>query len=190
MRASVSCRIRFDRANKSGEASVYLQVIIESKRTTVPLKVSWPVGFFDNARGKFLPRFRGDQLANDLNMEADKEMAKINEIFMFYRHSDMSLSIEQFQKEYRRYGAKKDFLLWAEQDIKDRYAAFKIANQTYKNDLSSINKIRTFKSEIPIQHDKQGLSGKPAGLAHQQGRRENLHGLEGDQDADYLCQKS
>ncbi|WP_162142698.1 site-specific integrase [Algoriphagus marincola] len=150
MRASVSCRIRFDRANKSGEASVYLQVIIESKRTTVPLKVSWPVGFFDNSRGKFLPRYRGDQLANDLNMEADKEMAKINEIFMFYRHSDMNLTIEQFQKEYRRYGAKKDFLVWAEQDVKDRYAAFKIANQTYRNDLSSLNKIRKFKSEIPF----------------------------------------
>lgn len=150
MRASVSCRIRSDRANKAGDASVYLQVIIESKRTTVPLKVSWPVNFFDNTRGVFLSRYRGDQMASDLNMEADKEMAKINEIFMFYRHSDMNLTIEQFQKEYRRYGAKKDFLVWAEQDVKDRYAAFKIANQTYKNDLSSLSKIRKFKSEIPF----------------------------------------
>lgn len=150
MRASVSCRIRSDRANKAGEAAVYLQIIIESRRTTVPLKVSWPVAFFDNMRGIFLARFKGDQMANDLNMEADKEMAKINEIFMFYRHSDMNLTIEQFQKEYRRYGAKKDFLIWAEQDIKDRYAAFKIANQTYRNDLSSINKIKKFKSEIPF----------------------------------------
>lgn len=150
MRASVSCRIRADRTNKSGDASVYLQVIIESKRTTVPLKVSWPVEFFDNTRGVFLSRYRGDQMAQDLNLEADKEMAKINDIFMFYRHSDMNLTIEQFVKEYRRYGAKKDFLVWAEQDVKDRYAAFKIAHQTYKNDLSSLNKIKKFQSEIPF----------------------------------------
>lgn len=172
MRASVSCRIRADRANKSGEASVYLQVIIESKRTTVPLKVSWPVDFFDNTRGVFLSRYRGDQMAMDLNLEADKEMAKINDIFMFYRHSDMSLTIDQFVKEYRRYGAKKDFLMWAEQDVKDRYAAFKIANQTYKNDLSSLNKLRKFQPEITFSSiNKDFLESLQAWLTSKGGIR-------------------
>ncbi|WP_425342612.1 Arm DNA-binding domain-containing protein [Lunatimonas salinarum] len=46
MRASALCRIRKDRMNRSGEAPVYLQIIVNSERLQIPLKVSWPVVFF------------------------------------------------------------------------------------------------------------------------------------------------
>ncbi|GHB44275.1 transposase [Mongoliitalea lutea] len=148
MRASVEARIRKDRKNSDGTASVYLQVIIDSDRTTIPLKVSWPIKFFDNRTGMFLPRNKSDKDAQDFNMLVQKEKAKINEIFMFYRHSDFELSIEQFHKEYSRYGAKKNFLIWAELDNEDRYAEGKISQQTYKNTKSQLKKIAEWKSEI------------------------------------------
>jgi integrase/recombinase XerD len=170
LRASVACRIRADRANKQSEAAVYLQVIIDSKRTTVPLHVTWPLDHFDNKKGIFLQRKKIDQLAHDYNLLATKEIAKINDIFMFYRHSDMTLTIEVFHKEYRRYGGKKDFLIWAENDINDRYAEHKIAKQTYKNEISGINKLKKFKNEIPFSIiTKEFLETLEGWLVHKEG---------------------
>lgn len=148
MRASVVCRIRKDRQAQDGTAPVYLQVIINSERTTIPMKVSWPVDFFDNKSGAFLPRTKSDQTASDYNMMAQKEIGKVNEIFMFYRHSDFELSIEQFIKEYSRYGLKKNFITWAEQENEDRYTAQKVESQTYRNIKSQLQKIRSWKEEI------------------------------------------
>lgn len=148
MRASVCCRIRSDKPNKGGLASVYLQVIIDSKRTTVPMKISWAVSHFDNTKGIFLPRHPEDQLATDYNLQVTKEIAKINDIFIFYRHSDSVLTITQFHKEIKRWGARKNFLDWAENDLMERYRESKIAEQTWKNDLSSIRKIRRYKDQI------------------------------------------
>jgi integrase len=148
MRASVACRIRKDRQAQDESAPVYLQIIINSSRTTIPLKVSWPVEYFDNRAGVFLPRSKNDQLSTDYNMMVQKEIGKVNEIFMFYRHSDFELSVPQFIKEYSRYGLKKNFLAWAEQENEDRFDAQKIELQTYKNTKSQINKIKSWKEEI------------------------------------------
>ncbi|WP_366483775.1 tyrosine-type recombinase/integrase [Cyclobacterium sp.] len=170
MRTSVYCRIKIDRVNSDGFAPVYLQVIINSKKTTISLKISWPVEFFDTKAGVFLPRKKKDQLANDYNLLVNKEIAKINDIFMFYRHSDMELSIEQFHKDLKRYGARKDFIIWAENDIEDRFNAFMIEKQTYKNELSGLRKIKSFKSEIPFSEiNKEFLETFKAWLIKHEG---------------------
>lgn len=148
MRASVEARIRSDRKNSGDGAAVYLQVIINGKRTTIPMKVSWPVAFFDNKSGTFLPRHKGDTEAQDMNMLVQKEKAKINEIFIFYRHSDFELNTEQFQKEYSRYGARRNFIAWAELDNDDRYSQGKISHQTWKNTKSQLKKISTWKEDV------------------------------------------
>lgn len=148
MRASVFCRIRKDRVNKSGSAPVFLQVAINSEKIQIPLKISWPVSFFDNKSGLFLPRNHQDTEADDYNMLAKMHMSKVNEIFIYYRHSDTDLSAEIFQKEFSRFGARSNFLQWAAFEIEDRYQASRIALQTRKNSLSNIKKIREWKNEI------------------------------------------
>lgn len=147
MRASAAVRIRRDRPNKEGLAPIYIQVLINSSRTQIPLKISWPIDKFDNRSGQFLPRTKTDQLATDYNLLAQKELAKINDIFLFYRHSDFELSIEEFVREYGRYGLRKDFLAWSNQDIEDRYHAGKIELQTYKNLKSQIKRVQGWRSE-------------------------------------------
>lgn len=174
MRASVETRIRKDRKNSDGTASVYLQVIINSDRTTIPLGISWPISYFDNKSGTFLPRQKSDSEAQDFNMLVQKEKAKINEIFMFYRHSDFELSIEQFHKEYSRYGAKKNFLIWAELDNEDRYADGKISLQTYKNTKSQLKKISEWKPEIRFgELDLHLMQNLEAWLRSKQGLKIN-----------------
>ncbi|GAB2993783.1 site-specific integrase [Cyclobacterium sediminis] len=177
MRASVLCRIRSDRPNKNGLAPVYLQVIINSKRTTIPLGVSWDLDFFDRKSGLFLERKRNDQEALDYNMLVKKEVSKINEIFMYYRHSDFELTIEQFLKEFARYGAKKNFLDWAELEIEERFSLNKIALQTRKNSLSNLKNIRKWKSEIKFSDiDYTFLENLQAWLKNVQGYKLNTVG--------------
>ena len=177
MRASVLCRIRSDRPNKNGLAPVYLQVIINSKRTTIPLGVSWDLDFFDSKSGLFLERKRNDQEALDYNMLVKKEVSKINEIFMYYRHSDFELTIEQFLKEFARYGAKKNFLDWAEMEIEERYSLNKIALQTRKNSLSNLKNIRKWKAEIKFSDiDYAFLENLQAWLKNVQGYKLNTVG--------------
>lgn len=174
MRASVEARIRADRKNSDAGAAVYLQIIINSKRTTVPMKISWPVAFFDNKAGTFLPRHKGDAEAQDMNMLVQKEKAKINEIFIFYRHSDFELSVDQFQKEYSRYGARRNFLTWGELDNDDRYQAGKITHQTWKNTKSQLKKISLWKEDVRFAEiDQEWLENLEAWLRSKQGLKIN-----------------
>lgn len=177
MRASVLCRIRSDRPNKQGLAPVYLQVIINSSRTTIPLGVSWDLNFFDNKSGIFLDRKRNDQEANDFNMLVKKEISKINEIFMYYRHSDFELTIDQFLKEFERFGAKKNFIDWANLEIEERFELNKIALQTKKNSLSNLKKIREWKPEIKFSEIDYGfLENLQAWLKNVKGYKLNTVG--------------
>jgi len=148
MRASVLCRIRKDRVNSSGNAPVYLQIIVNSEKLQIPLKVSWPVKFFDNHSGLFHERCKGDSQAHDFNMLAKMMISKANEIFIYYRHSDLDLTAETFRKEFSRFGARSNFLQWAEHEIEDRFQANRIQLQTRKNSLSNIKKIRQWKEDI------------------------------------------
>ncbi|MEO9474117.1 MAG: tyrosine-type recombinase/integrase [Cyclobacteriaceae bacterium] len=148
MRVSVACRIRSDRQTKDGRASVYIQVIINSKATSVPLEVSWPVKDFDNKSGKFKERYKGDQEAIDFNLQSQKEQAKINDILMFYRHSDLVLTVDQFKKEYQTYDFRQNFITWVEQDNNQRYHDLKIEVQTWKNINSQMNQLREFQPVI------------------------------------------
>lgn len=148
MRASVECRIRTDRKSSTDHAAVYLQVIINSKRTTIPLNASWPVERFDNKAGKFLERHKGDQLAIDYNLHVTKEKAKINDIFMYYRHTDIDLDISQFKREYERYGQKHDFYAWALDYNNTRYMELKIEKQTWKNRKSQIKTLQSFQATV------------------------------------------
>lgn len=130
MRASCYVRIRKERPSKNGTAAVFLQININGQITTLPLQISWPVEFFDNANGKFLPRFKDDNISYDYNLEATKEVAKCNEIFIYYRHSDANLTIEQFHREIRIFGARNNFVVWAELDVQNRFDLNKIEEQS------------------------------------------------------------
>jgi site-specific recombinase XerD len=148
MRASAEARIRSDRKTIHGLASVYIQIIINSDRTTLPLNVSWPVEFFDNKQGVFLHRHRNDQQAIDYNMIVLKEKAKINDIFMFYRHSDFLLSVDQFRKEYNRYESRSDFYAWVLSTAQELFDEGKIELRTFKNAKSSVAFLKKFKEII------------------------------------------
>jgi integrase/recombinase XerD len=150
MKTSAYIRIRKDRPTKDGSAAVYLSIRINSQHCQIPLELSWPVAHFDNSRGLFQERYKGDQTATDYNMYAQKQLAKANEIFIYFRHTDIVLSTDRFMKEFVRYGLRDNFLTWAAQDNEDRFADNKIELQTYKNIKSQLKRVSKWKAEIPF----------------------------------------
>ncbi len=157
MRASVACRIRKDKQTENGDAAVYLQVIINSKRTTVPLHVSWPVEKFDNKSGIFKERWKGDQEATDYNILVNKEKAKINDIMMYYRHSDMTLTVEKFKQDYDGYDNRYSFLNWMKKEIDRRKEAYLIDENTAKDDHALVKNLRRFRKDIQFSELDQYL---------------------------------
>ena len=148
MRASVACRIRTDRKSSSGTAAVYLQIIINSERTTVPMGVSWPVDRFDNRSGTFMERHKGDQEASDYNIQIQKEKSKINDILMYYRHSDLDVSVSRFKQDYERYDYRHLFLPWMREEVESRFGRRVISKNTRKGDISIIKNLSGFKSDL------------------------------------------
>lgn len=170
MRASCYVRIRKERPSKTGTAAVFLQININGQLTTLPLQISWPVIFFDNVNGKFLPRFKDDTLAHDYNLEATKEAGKCNEIFIFYRHSDANLTVELFHREIKNYGSRKNFIRWAELDVEERYTLSQIEKQSWKNDRTALKMIRAYKEVISFAEiDKGFLEAMQAWMSNKKG---------------------
>lgn len=157
MRASVACRIRKDKMTECGDAAVYLQIIINSQRTTIPLGISWPVDRFDNKDGSFRERYRGDQEATDCNILVTKEKAKVNDILMYYRHSDRVLTVRKFREDYTGYETRHQFLPWMEKEIARRKRAFTIDDSTAKNDMSLLKNLRRFRAEIRFSEIERQL---------------------------------
>ena len=165
MKASAYIRIRRDKPTKAGSAAVYLQFRINSQPDQIPLEISWPVASFDNKRGVFLPRWKDDQLANDHNLYAQKELGKTNQIFIRYRLGNQNLTLERFHREFQQFDLRKDFLAWSILDNDERYAAGKIKIQTYKNIKSQLKKIQEWRPEIQFGTlDKNALETLEAWL--------------------------
>lgn len=150
MKTSAYVRIRKDKPTKEGLAAVFIQIRINSENTQLPLEVSWPVAHFDNTKGIFLERYKGDQLGSDYNLYAAKQLAKANEIFIYFRHSDQVLTVDRFHREYVRFGLRENFIAWAVQDNEDRWEAHKIELQTYKNIKSQLKRVEQWRESIPF----------------------------------------
>lgn len=170
MRYSIAVRIRKDRPNKKGCASVNIQVLINSERAIVPLNIVWPVDFFDNKKGVFLERFKGDQEANDFNMEALKISGQINEILIWYRHSDRILTVKQLYKELKRYGARENFVTFWSTEANERYNLGRISNETWRSHMCHSRILERYQSVVRFNElDKEYLERFEAWLRHRCG---------------------
>lgn len=169
MRASVACRIRKDKQTESGEAAVYLQILLNSKRLTIPLGVSWPVNKFDNQAGVFKERFKSDQEANDYNMLVNKEKAKVNDILMYYRHSDVEITLDKFKTDYKGYDTRHDFITWFQKEIAYRFQIKNISVNTKKSDLTVFKTLQDFRHSISFSELNQNLLEEFEGYCRSKG---------------------
>jgi integrase/recombinase XerD len=146
-----SCKlcIRKDRNKRSGLAPLYLQVLIDSKKTTLSLELKWDPEFFDEDKGRLLKRSKKDPDIEDYEMIIQTTMAKVNEIFKWYRLAGQPLTMEKFKDEMNSFTSKTDFIAFFEKKLNDRrYKEKVIEEQTYRNHRAVLRKLRQFSPKL------------------------------------------
>lgn len=140
--------MNMDRVNKLGVASMYARVIIDRKKRDFPLGIRWPVKLFDNENGLCLHRKKGDTEADDNNMIIRSEVARINDIFLFYRLQRTPLTMDRFIRDFKNNLSKTDVVQYMSRKIRLRLKEKEIEWHTYKNQNGAVNKLKKWKKTV------------------------------------------
>jgi hypothetical protein len=121
MNFSVKLKINNQRVNANQKAALFFQVVINKKKTTVPLNLYWSVNFFDAKKGEILPISKNDKDFNDYKMIINSKSEEINEIFKYYRLAEKSLDVKTFEAEINNANARTDFIAFWKATIQKRF---------------------------------------------------------------------
>lgn len=134
-------------SQKTGEASLYLQVTINSKHDEFKLNLRWPHDRIDLITGKLLARYKGDQDVNDYNLIIDLEKSKHTEIQKIYRLRNIVLTLKRFAHELKAFDNKESFTAYMYGKITTRYKSKEIEKKTYQNHLATLTHMKAFEPE-------------------------------------------
>lgn len=90
----------------------------------------------------------GCKHAKDYNLVINRELAKINDIIIEYRLKDKFLSADTFADEYTDFANRANFLVFYENDLKNRLRNKEITPGTYRTHLVTLNKLQQFQPRI------------------------------------------
>jgi len=133
--------------NASGEASLYLQVVIDSKHREFNLKLRWAIKFIDQIQGKLLPRFKNDPDLNTYTVFINTEISKHNEINRAFLLRKETLDIQKFTLQTSFFNEKESFAAYLDNEAKRRYQKKEIDLITYKNAKSVLRAIERYDKE-------------------------------------------
>lgn len=132
-----------------GTSAVYLRVKINGNVVPqINLEADWPREFFID--GLPIPRFEGDQQAEDNKLLISEALARCNSIFIEYRLAHRPLLVENFLQDFHDYGSKVDFIEFFDRELKRRYKKRQITERTYKNHNNTLNKLKDYSAGIPF----------------------------------------
>lgn len=131
------------RADRDGEASVYVSFYIKREKIEVPAKTKVNVTSFDKEKGVVKS---SDPFASDKNLIISNTIASINNVFVKYRLRERDLTKSLFWKEYKTQRIGKDFWSFCEGYQKLRFQ--ELAWATQKSHRSALQKLKDFKQEL------------------------------------------
>lgn len=128
-----------------GTCMVYLQVIIDGQRGTVPLGFYLQPCDFDKKHGRVK---HSHPNAGDYQDEMNGAVSRANAIASKFRREGLLLNPDTFKKEYIDPTPTMDLIKFMEYELELRRAA--IAENTYKSNMTVINKLKTWRKSIPF----------------------------------------
>jgi integrase len=153
MIGKINCKavIKKDYVRSDGTCAIYLLVRLNNKRKKIPLQISVAPAKFNEKTQKI----RGtSKLSKDFNILIEKAKATISEIELNYRLANKHLSLEELISEYTNPTPNYDFLKFYEIELEHQKKYLK--HSTYKQQKSSLKKLKTWKTIIPFSKiDKQ-----------------------------------
>lgn len=142
---SAKTLIRKDYINLDGKTSIFIQVIIGSKKTRIPLHLKCKPSQFLN--GQLLPiDGMPKKLARDYNMIIGKEMAKVNDLCIISRLNGIPLTIKQFREKFASYDKLLNFITFCT-DYKQRAKGL-VSEGTIESYRQTIMHLSQMKSAI------------------------------------------
>jgi site-specific recombinase XerD len=139
---SVKLTYNKKRVSEDGQASLYLQVIIQRKKIMINLDIRFYVVLVDELQ--IIPRTNNDLDVADYNILITRELGKINDIFRMARLQDRIITPEQFKKELSQYGSRHDFIEFWTNEVNEREQKGIIRDSTAKAHRSSLACLKTF----------------------------------------------
>lgn len=178
-----SAKIKIDngRPKKDGTASIFMQVIIDRKKSRIDLGIAWPPHRFDEVN-LCRTRKRPDPDMDEYNVIINNARAKANTIHKTYLIRGIHINLEAFLREYRSNLNKNDFIEYYAQKSFHRWNKREISDQTYKNEKSSLVMLRSFATILPFHEfnsfwaDKfdKHMKSKESGHNTRWGRHKNV----------------
>jgi integrase/recombinase XerD len=148
MAFSATLNFNKQRIKADGTATVYIQVIIDSKKELINLKINWPASLIDTKGNILIPRFRGDLEHADYSIILNSEFNKINEIQRLARLGARELTMQEFQNEYKNSESKGDFTAYMLGKINYRFEKGIIRIRTKQSAIGSYNALCLFQKKV------------------------------------------
>lgn len=144
--------IKKDYLKKDGTAALYLQLFLNSKRKRISLEIFVKPNLFDPKK----QIIKGNsQLAKDYNLLIGKKLADINKIEISYRLAGMYLTLDKLIEDLTNPSSKIDFIKFCEKELEKQKDI--LAPGTYRQQFSTITKLKKFKTQILFQEINENL---------------------------------
>lgn len=117
----------------TGETTIYLQVVINSKHKEFNLKLRWPIDRIDLSASKLLPKYKNDPDCNAFNIIIGEQQAKYNEINRAFLLRKESLDLPKFIAQLSFFDDKESLVAYIERERTRRLNRREIDKITYKN---------------------------------------------------------
>jgi len=141
--ANIKVFIDPKKVNKNGYSAIYLQVCLMYKVLNFPTKVNVIPEKFDFELGRIKGAIKK---VKDDNLIIERCLASLNEIFVRYRLQNIVLTPELLREEWKNPTRRIDFYAFFEETLKERKN--EIADGTYRQHESSINKLKEFRPTL------------------------------------------
>lgn len=136
-------RVYQKKANKRGEAPIYISFYLNREKVEVPTKISIRTEYFDKEKGCIK---QSCEYAYDKNLIISDIKSAINDIHVRFRLMKTTLTQEAFWNEYRNPGQHKLFFDFCNEFQKLRFK--ELSENTQKKHLVSLKALREFKETL------------------------------------------
>lgn len=135
--------------NANGEKQIILRISCNGTQRV-------PLGFYilpeDWSKANELA-IEKNEANRDLNLLLKRELAKINDLQIFYRLSDIKPSIDRIVKDYTQNLGFNDFIQFSLKILDQRKATIK--KSTFEKEQTVISKLKEFRKRIPFSEIDQ-----------------------------------
>lgn len=139
-----SSKVVAKKLNSKGLCFLYFQNFLNGVKFEISSGIQIELSKWDSASQTIIVKHPMD---HDLNLILNQKKSQINNILIECRLQNMSLTIDEFKKQYNNVGSRQDFLVFFEDTLESRCEEGKIEQSTRDVHKAVYNKCFKYKSE-------------------------------------------